>query len=280
MYRKVLAAVNEHLNSEVSARYALNLAKACGAKFCLCFIAEKGISPSGFKKAQGAMERLFVRAKDFGVCTESITGTGNPVKEIARIVRQEDADIVFVSTRREDVNKRFYAGTVARRLLLTLPCSVALIKVVHMGRIHTKNILVPLKARIGSVKERAYFTAKMAQSSGSRVFIFHAARPVTKFFHGEIHLSPADWEKKLPVDISDFMGHLRRYDVEYESRLSPGLTGRSITVEAAARRHDLIIMGASERSLVSSLLNGNPVEDVLRETPCNLIILKPRHENK
>jgi len=38
-------------------------------------------------------------------------------------------------------------------------------------------------------------------------------------------------------------------------------------------------MGASERSLLSSILKGNPVEEVLRETPCDLIILKPRHEN-
>ncbi len=280
MYRKVLAAVNEHLNSEVSARYAMHLAKACGAKFYLCFIAEKGISQSGFRKAEEAMKRLFIKAKDFDVRTESITGTGNPVREIARIAKQEDVDIVFASTRREDMEKRFYAGTVARSLLLTLPCSVALIKVVHMGRIHPKNILVPLKARIGNVNERAHFTAKMARSFGARVFVFHAPRPVTKFFHGEIHLSPAEWEKKLPTDISDFMERLARHDIEYEGRLSPGKTARSITVEAAARRHDLIIMGASERSLLGSLLKGNPVEDVLRETPCDLIILKPRHENK
>ena len=29
MYNKILAAVNEHLNSEVTARYALHLARAC-----------------------------------------------------------------------------------------------------------------------------------------------------------------------------------------------------------------------------------------------------------
>ncbi len=280
MYRKVLAAVNEHLNSEVSARYALHLANTCGAKFFLCFIAEKGLAPSGMQRAEEAMKRLFTRAGECGVSVESITGTGDPVKEISRIARQQDVDLVFASTRREDVDKRFYAGTVARSLLLTLHCSVALVKVVHMGRIHPKNILVPLKSRIGDVKERAYFTAKMARSFGSRVFVFHAAKPATKFFHGEIYLSPAEWEKKLPADISAFMEHLRRYDVKYEGRLLPGKTARSITVEAAAKRHDLIIMGASERSLLSSLLKGNPVEDVLRETPCDLIILKPAHEDK
>jgi nucleotide-binding universal stress UspA family protein len=68
--------------------------------------------------------------------------------------------------------------------------------------------------------------------------------------------------------------------VPHEKRLIPGKTGRNITTEATAKRFDLVIMGASERSLLSSIFTGNPVEVVLRETPCDLIILKPRHENK
>jgi nucleotide-binding universal stress UspA family protein len=280
MYKKILAAANEHLNSEVSARYALHLAKACGAELSLCFIAEKGLPQSGFQRAEEAMKRLFMKAKELDVHVESITGSGDPVREISRIVKQKDVDIVFAATRREDVKRRFYAGTVARGLSLALRCSVALVRVVHMGRIHPNKILVPLKARVGHVKERAYFTARMAKAFDAKVFVFHAVQPMTKFFEGELHLTPAEWEKKLPADMSDFMEQLRKNDIEYEGRMSPGKTARSITIEASARRHDLIIMGASERSLLSSLLKGNPVEDVLRETPCNIVILKPAHEDK
>jgi len=279
MYTKVLAAVNEHLNSEISARYALNLAKVSGAKFSICFIAEKGMPKSSFDKAEDAMKRLFIKAKEMEIQTESIIETGEPVKEIDKIVRHEGINIVFASTRREDVEKRFYAGTIARSLSLNLPCSVALVRVVHMGRVRPKNILLPLKAKINHIKERAYFTAKMAESFGSKVFVFHATKPITKFFHGEIHLTPVEWEKRLPKDISDFMDHLRKYRIAYEGRFTPGAIAKSITIEAASKRHDLIIMGASERSLLSSFLKGNPVEAVLRETPCDLIILKPRYED-
>ncbi|MEW6054190.1 MAG: hypothetical protein AB1552_10465 [Nitrospirota bacterium] len=37
-------------------------------------------------------------------------------------------------------------------------------------------------------------------------------------------------------------------------------------------------MGASERSLLGGIVRGNPVEEVLRETPCNLIILGPKRD--
>lgn len=280
MYRKVLAAVNEHLNSEISARYALNLAKACGSKLYICFIAEKGMPKSGFEKAEEAMKRLFLDAEKMDIEVEGITETGEPVEEIGKIVRHEGINIVFASTRREDIERRFYAGTVARNLSLKLPCSVALVRVVHMGRVHPKDILIPLKARIGHTKERAYFTGKMAQGFDSKVVVFHAANPITKFFHGEIHLTPAQWEERVSDDIKGFINQIEKCGIRLEGRLSPGHASRSITVEAASKRHDLIIMGASERSLLSSIFKGNPVEDVLRETPCDLIILKPRHENK
>lgn len=279
MYKKILAAVNEHLNSEVAARYALHLARVCGAEFYLCFVADKEMPPSVFDHAQEAMKRLFVEAEKTEIKAEIITRTGEAVNEIKTIVRNERIDLLFAATRREDVERRFYAGTVARSLSLELPCSVALVRVVHMGKIHPAKILVPLKAGIDHVKERAYFTSKMAECCNARVVVFHTTKPITRFFHGEIHLTPYEWEKRLPEGITGFMEYLKKYEVEHEGRLLPGKTARSITIEAAAKRHDLIIMGASERSLLTTLIKGTPVDEVLRETPCDLIILKPRHED-
>ncbi len=280
MYKNILAAVNEHINSEISARYAMNLAKVCKAKLYLCFIADKDMSRPDINTAEDAVKRLFIMAREMDIKVESITETGNPLKEIEKIVKHEGIDIAFAATRREDIEKRFYAGTFARRLSLKLPCSVALVRVVHIGRLHPNKLLVPLKGRNGHIKERAYFIAKISEAFGSKVFVFHATKPITKFFHGEIHITPIEWEKRLPENIADFMKHLKRHKIEYEGKLLPGAVARSITIEAASKRHDLIIMGASERSLLRYILKGNPVEAVLREAPCDMIIFKPHNENK
>ena len=280
MYKKILAAVNEHLNSEISARYAMRLAKATGSKMFVCHVAGKGGREESFRLAEEAIKRLSLKAKDMGVRVESIFDTGDTLEKIHRTVSSENIDIVFVATRQEDVQKRFYAGTMARRLSVNLPCSVALVRVVHLGRIHPKKILVPLKARIDHIRERAYFAAKTAAAFESDIHLFHTTEPVTSFFHGEIHLKPVELEKKLPRDILLFVEHLNQYEVAHEKRLVSGKAGRNVMIEAAARRFDLVIMGASERSLVRSLLKGNPVEMLLRETPCDLIILKAAHEDK
>lgn len=275
MYRKILAAVNEHVNSEIAARYALHLAKQAGARIYFCSIGEKGIGGRDFRTAEEAVKRLSTRAQELGVPSECILKTGDPAVQLGKISVAEDIDLVFAATRHEDMKKRFYARTTGRQLLLNLACSMALVRVVHMGRIHPHEILVPLKARIDHISDRAEFTAMLARAFDAKVHLFHVTEPLRKFFRGEIHLTPIEWADKIPPDISRFIGHIESHGVEHEKRLVPGRTGRAIAIEAAARRRDLIIMGASKRGPLDFLLRGNPVEEVLRDTPCNLIILKP-----
>lgn len=276
MYKNILAAVNEFTNSEIAAKYAIALAKSCQARLSLVFVAEDKLAKDAFKHAESALERLFMEAEASNVEVESITERGSPLKKISGMVRKNRIDIVFTATRREDIKKRFLVKTVAREFILNLPCSVALVRVVRMGRGYPKNILVPLKGRMTHLEERAFFVARLAEVFNASLTLFHLVDPITSFFHGEIHLTPAQREKGIPKDIAHFTDYLHKSNISHEKMTGAGTVSRSITIEAAHRRNDLIVMGASERSLIRSIVRGNPVEQVLRETPCNLIILRPR----
>ena len=278
MYKKILAAVNEFTNSESSARYAITLSQSCQAKLFLVFIAHKGIAKETFKQAESPLKRLLAETDGRGIEVESIIERGDPFQKIYDMVSKDHIDIVFTATRREDVSKRFFVKTFARELMIKLPCSVAMVRVVRMGKIHPKNILVPLRGHMTHLEERACFVAKLAQAFNAQVTLFHQHSPITSFFHGEIHLKPAEREEYIPKDIEEFIGCLKRYDIGREKRTGYGTISRAITIEAAHRRNDLIVMGASERSLFKSITSGNPLEEVLRETPCNLIILRPKHK--
>ncbi|RJQ16263.1 MAG: universal stress protein [Nitrospiraceae bacterium] len=275
-YRKVLAAVNEFSNSEIAARYALALSKTCHAKLFLAFIAEENIHKDKLRHAEAALERLFIEAESNGIEVENIIESGEPVKNITALVREHNVDIVFAATRREDVMKRFFIKTLSRQLMMKLPCSVAMVRVVKMGGLHLKNILVPLRGRLTDLEERAYFTARLAEGFNSPVTLFHLHKPITGFFHGELYLTPFQREQRIPKDVEEFREHLNRYKIPHEKKTGHGRIARAITVEAAHKRNDLVVMGASERTLLSSLMKGNPVEEVLRETPCNLIIFRAR----
>jgi nucleotide-binding universal stress UspA family protein len=280
MYKKILAAVNEFTNSELAARYAIALSQSCQAKLFLVFVDQEGIDKDTFKQAESAIERLLAETDGRGIEVESIIKRGDPFQKIYDMVKKEHIDIVFTATRREDVSKRLFIKTLARELMIKLPCSVAMARVVRMGKIHPKNILVPLRGHMTHLEERAFFVAKLGQACNAQVTLFYQHSPLKSFFHGEIHLKPAEREEYIPKDIENFTECLKRYDIGHEKRTGYGTISRSITIEAAHRRNDLIVMGASERSVLKSIIRGNPVEEVLRETPCNLIILRPKHETR
>jgi nucleotide-binding universal stress UspA family protein len=269
MYRRILAAVNEHSNSEVAARYALNLAQACQAELVLMFVAPRDMNLAHVHQAEAALERLFLSARARDVEVESLVATGDPYRQIRQVVQDQGIDLVFSATRREDVSRRYFTRTLARTLMLNLPCSVALVRVVHLGRIHPQNILVPYRGLSAHPREKAFFVGKLAAAFDARVTVFHTPEPSSGFFRGVLQSPDA-------MEMERFLKHLEELRLSPETRQGRGPAGRAITMEAAAQRNDLIIMGASERGLWESLVSGNPVEQVLRETPCNLIILLPR----
>jgi nucleotide-binding universal stress UspA family protein len=140
------------------------------------------------------------------------------------------------------------------------------------GKDAPSEFLVPLKGHLSELEERAYFTAKLAQGLNARTTLLHLPGTITGSFQSWEQGRYSGLEKHTAKGVEDFISHLEQYKVQHERRTAQGSVARSITTEAAFRKNDLIIMGASERGLFKSLLCGNPVEDVLRETPCNLIV--------
>ena len=275
MYKNILAAVNEYTNSEVAARYAVALARSCKARLTLMFAAPEAVDREVLRRAESALTRLFVEAEAAGVEVESLIKKGDPSVSIGEQVRESGVDLVFAATRHEDVGRRFFVRSVARELMLKLPCAVVMTRVVRMERGRPRNILVPVRGMTAGLSERACFVASLAGAFGSKVTLFHLPAPMTKFFHGEVHVRPEQMEEHIPRDVEEFIRQLDKSGVPHEKRAAHGAVARTITTEAALKRSDLIVMGASQRSLLATLLKGNPVEDVLRETPCNLMIFRP-----
>ncbi len=276
MYERILAAINEHSNSEAAARYAVALAQVCKASLTLAFVAPAGLDLTLVREAEAALERLFLEASAKGVEVESLVQAGDPLPHLQALAREKHIDLAFAATRREDLSRRYFVQTLSQRLLLTLPCSVALVRVVHPGRLFPGHILVPLRGRLTHLEERAFFVGRLAAAYQARVTLFHAPRSLASLFQGKRPLPPDEREADILEKMEEFVSHLARHRVEARQRFRGGPVAAAITTEAAFNRHDLIIMGASARGLWQSVLHGNPVEEVLRASPCNLIIHLPR----
>lgn len=128
MCRKILAVVNEHVNSEIAARYALYFAKQANARVCFCSIGEnKGIAGEDFRMAKEAVKRLSARVRELGVPSECIFKTGDPFAQLGKVMVAENIGLVFACrSSRESLfttkfftNKLIFAG-IAVELVLQL----------------------------------------------------------------------------------------------------------------------------------------------------------------
>jgi len=271
MYRRILTAVDESLNAHAAFRYAMALAQACGATLFVAGV----LTPTMTGTEEGAMAQsagaLVSEAEERAVPAHLLMERGDVVKTLDILARAHHIDVVMTASRRHDVERRYFLRTVPQRLMAVLHCSLIIVRVVHLGLLaHPRQILVPVLGGAFDNAERAYVVSQLAAHFHAKLIVFHALEEAHR--RGQAVPHEAGTERVGP-----FLERLREAGTEPQVRIVTGpLVGEAIMQEAARHRHDLIIMGASQRSLFSTWRRGNPVEDVMRRTPCDLFVCRSR----
>lgn len=277
MYSKILAAVDEHLNSEAAARYAVAAARASGARLYIFHVLGPEERKSAFRNAEEALKRIEDSARSQGVGVEAIIQSGEPIDALSRFVESTDIDLAFAATRQDETHGGpLRRGSLAAIIAAKLPCPVALVRALHMGRMRPREILVPLRGHMAFVSERAEFVAILAKAFGSRAVLFHTLGPDKSLLEGKIWPGPLERKGRVPAPVARFADEMLRFGVEAELRISAGESSDAVTMEAARARTDLIVLGPSGRRGLASLLRPDFVESVLKGAPCDTVVFFPR----
>lgn len=259
-YRKIFSVVNEQTASTVMARYAIALALASKAELVLYAAPDEGSQVSILHHVDRHLDHLDTIAFEQKVHVTRITEVGNIRTLLPQRLTAEKADLVlYPLTPDERYGSNLQEHTV-QHLLRTIRADLAIMRIISMAKPHPRHILVPLRERISDKERRLLFIGELARSFQSEVTLFH-------------HSAEAG-SKGLPDDISRFRQELRQQQVTVRERSGSGELSKAIAVEAITRHHDLIVLGASERSLLRSLFFGNPSSEVMQHPPCNAILFR------
>lgn len=278
MYKKILMAVDGSFNAEAAARYAIAIASACRAKLYIVSIIPPKMHEKDIKGAEESVKRIIEEARKHDLDVRPIIEEGAVAPAISEIVRREKIELAIAAARSEHAEQRFFVRTVSRELMRLLPCSVIVVRVVNPGKMaHPRDILVPIIGKGYDPAEKVFLTARLARYYKAKIIVLHLKRSITSLFKKGMIKDIAEEEIDGMEDIKYFIDRLKKFKIYPKVRVSYFIKiSRTISKEAAAKRHDLIILGATRRSLISQLIRGNPVEEVLRRTPCDLIILKTK----
>lgn len=261
-YRKIVTVVTEQTGSTVTARYALALAEAAGAQLLLYAVREEGADETLLRPTERHLEHLFERAVELKIPVTRITETGPLTALLPKRAHAEGADLVFYPlTPAERYGATFQQQTV-HRLLRSVGADLAIMRIVHMGRLHLRHILVPLGGVIEQRERRADFLALLALSFQAQVTLFHR---------------PGGGTRETPRDLALLRSDLGRHHLQVLERSGTGPVAKAIALEAISHHHDLIVLGASDRGAFRRLIFGSPAGDVLQSPPCNTILFRAGH---
>ena len=71
-----------------------------------------------------------------------------------------------------------------------------------------------------------------------------------------------------------FTVELKRRRINITEKIIIGKSAREeIISEASHHRYDLIILGTTMRNIIKRVVSGNPVEEILRDTPCDVMLI-------
>ncbi len=234
------------------------------------------------REASEILDRFVAEAKGEGVAdVRSKIAFGTPWREICREVIAEDYELVVVGTRDLGRVGRILFGSTGTKLLRNCPCPVWITR--PDPNWDDLNILVP--SDFSDVSQEALRIAvNGGQLIDTRLHLLHAL---------EGPIGPPAWFGRAQKDIVEMYLAMQRN--EAEKKLHEQLSGTDFrTLPHGVQVHvvdgppdeailkaiddfqiDLVVMGTSARSGISSLVLGNTAERLLSHMKSSVLAVKP-----
>jgi len=275
IYNKILAAVDGGFTAESAAKYAILIAEHCDAKLYLIFVITKNLDEKYVTLGRLSIERLVNYARSRGIEADGQIIQGPVVETIKSIVENHNIDLVISSTRHKDSKSRYFVRSISQKLMRSLSCSMIVIKVTHPGKtLHIQKILVPVMIGSYHAEERAYLISKLDSKARIRVLRVEKTSRTSALLttHDEkLRLRSMGRELLQPL-----AKELSNYDIPADMYvdMAPNYA-EAVLKNAAAGHFDLIIIGATNKDIIRQIVQGNPVEEILRKTSCDVIIWHP-----
>lgn len=266
-------AYDGSLNGDWVSRHALRLA-AHGdpPRLRVVHVLDGSLEPAELERRLARIER---EAGLLGVSVERqvLPPTSGVLAALEACLPLGAADVTVCGTRARP-RRGFLAGTISERLLRGGRRQVVAIRVVQPGLLgDPRSFLVPLSSNLRGLAA-AWPLLRLFFAGAERVAFLHCValgsllRPYASAARARA-LREAGWSYVRERE-AELRRQLPRSGFHVDGRVV--LTNdwpHEILVQAGKLRARMILMGASERTLLSRAL-GDPIERILRGTPCDV----------
>jgi nucleotide-binding universal stress UspA family protein len=266
-------AYDGSLNGDWVSRHALRLAAhADPPRLRVVHVLDGSLAPSDLEQRLARIERE-AQALGVGVEREVLSTSSGVLPALEACLPLGSGDVTVCGTRARP-RRGFLAGTISERLLRGGRRQVVAIRVVQPGLLgDPRSFLLPLSSNPRGLAS-AWPLLELFLAEAERVGFLHVValgtllRPYLSAERARV-LRKAGWSFVRERE-AELRRRLARSDLYVDSRVV--LTNdwpHEVVVQAGKLRARMVLMGASERTLLSRAL-GDPIERILRSTPCDV----------
>jgi nucleotide-binding universal stress UspA family protein len=204
---------------------------------------------------------------------------GKPFLEIIKVAKEEDVDLMAIGTHGRAGVDRVILGSVAERVVRKAHCPVMVVR--SKKYIGFKRIIVPIDFSDCSRKALEY-AAATARAHRSKLTILHVYEE--SFIEPYVRAANTEEEAQEIVrgieqvnegKYDDFLKKIDLSGVEYDKLLRKGIPSNEIVETAREQQAQLIVVGTHGRSGIKHMLIGSDAEEVVRNAPCDIVVVKP-----
>lgn len=234
-----------------------------------------------------ARERIQEIMAGQNVRWEAVIAVGNAADEMARIAREQEADVAVAATRGRSGLKRLLIGSVTERLIRTLPCPLLVVRgqpeplaLPLDGELRFKRILAGCDFSPDSDLAAGH-ALSLAQEFQTELHLVHVIEPPTYL---DLMKTSETLESEIRNDIRQLLVDKLEAQVSEEARhwCSPKtalLEGRpedELIRYADTSGIDLIVVGVRGHGLIDSLFIGSTTDRIVRHAPCPVLAVCPK----
>jgi nucleotide-binding universal stress UspA family protein len=233
---------------------------------CLLGITSPECPPGPIKDS---FKEAIPRLRSLGVRASTDLRTGQPATEILEYARREKFDLIAMSTHVQGGLARLILGSVTEEVLRHAELPILVCRPGATGG-DPKRIMVALD---GSERAEEILpnAAALAKKQGAILDLVRVALPsVTPLGLGEIPLYIPS-EDPTPY-LQEVSGHLLAEGVDCRPTKLEGRAAAQILNHLTATRAGLLCMTTHGRSGVARILLGSIAEEVLRHSPCPVLL--------
>lgn len=294
---KIICATDFSELSNHAVYYGVSLAREFKAKLYLCHVIDLS-SATMYGEATYAFESQLTHMEDYAnermrrlmskhdIGWEPLVTIGSAADEVARMAKENDANLVITATRGRSGLKRLILGSVTEHLMRTLHCPLLTVRGPYQDPALTKDneirfdrILVGCDFSPDSNLALEYGLS-LAQEFQSDLYLAHVLEaPHYKDLPKSVLGAREQIRKSLHKQIKDKLEELVPEDAHNwckpKTRLLAGHADEEIAKFADIQDIDLVVLGVTGHRLVETLFVGSTTERVIRKAGCSVLSVRP-----